>query len=441
MMRALALALLLATPAWAAEVHVAPGTGTLADAIAGAAPGDVLLLSGGAYLGPVTIDRTLTLQGDGTATIDGQGRGTVITISGDDVVLTGLHVTGSGTVNADIDSGIKILKGADRARIEGNRLTDNMHGIDVHGGLDTLVRNNTIEGRQNDRMNERGNGFYVWNSPGTVIEGNTVRWGRDGIFSNASRKGTYRNNTFRDLRFAVHYMYTHDSEISGNISIGNHLGFAIMYSDRVTLTGNLSLGDREHGVMLNFANGADVAGNLVRGGTKKCLFIYNAHKNLIANNRFEGCGIGIHFTAGSERNMLTGNAFIANQEQVKYVGTRFMEWSFEGRGNYWSDHPAFDLNGDGIADGVYRPNDLMDHILWSQPAAALLTGSPAVQLVRWSQSSFPAILPGGVTDSHPLMQPLSIPVPADIAAIEAQVAGRWAHGSYDDLDPDDLTTH
>lgn len=46
--------------------------------------------------------------------------------------------------------------------------------------------------------------------------------------------------------------------------------------------------------------------------------------SLIANNRFEGCGIGIHFTAGSERNMLTGNAFIGNGEQVKYVGTRFM---------------------------------------------------------------------------------------------------------------------
>ena len=31
---------------------------------------------------------------------------------------------------------------------------------------------------------------------------------------------------------------------------------------------------------------------------------------------------------------------------------------------------------DGIADGVFRPNDLMDHILWSQPAAKLLTGAP-----------------------------------------------------------------
>lgn len=57
-----------------------------------------------------------------------------------------------------------------------------------------------------------------------------------------------------------------------------------------------------------------------------------------------------------------------------------------GRGNYWSDHVSYDLNGGGIADGVFRPNDLMDHILWSQPAARLLTGSPAVQLIRWSQS-------------------------------------------------------
>jgi nitrous oxidase accessory protein len=441
MLRALALLLLLSAPVRAAEVHVAPGEGTLAAAIAGSAPGDVLILSGGAYLGPVTVDRTLTLQGDGTATIDGQGQGTVITVTGDDVVLTGLHITGSGGDNQAIDSGIKVVKGADRTRIEGNQLTDNMHGVDVHGGHDTLVRGNTIEGRRSHRMNERGNGFYVWNAPGTVIEDNTVRYGRDGIFSNTSKKGKYNNNTFRDLRFAVHYMYTHDSEVAGNISIGNHLGFAIMFSDRVVVRDNLSLGDREHGVMLNFANGADVAGNLVRGGTKKCLFIYNAHKNLIFQNRFQDCGIGIHFTAGSERNMLTENSFLGNQEQVKYVGTRFMEWSFEGRGNFWSDHPAFDLNGDGIADGVFRPNDLMDHILWSQPAASLLTGSPAVQLVRWSQSSFPAILPGGVTDSHPLMQPHEIAVPEAIEALEAEVAGRWTKGQYDDLDLDDLGSH
>ena len=74
-------------------------------------------------------------------------------------------------------------------------------------------------------------------------------------------------------------------------------------------------------------------------------------------------------------------------------------------------------------------------------AAALLTGSPAVQLVRWSQSSFPATLPGGVTDSAPLMQPLTIPVPPAVEAMEAAAAGRWNTGTYDDLDPDDLAAH
>ncbi len=438
---ALLFGLLCATPLVAAEREVAPGEGSLAQAVAEAAPGDVLKLVDGVYKGPVVIDRPLTVTGPRGAVVDGGNKGSVLTLTGSDITLSGFTVTGSGNVNQDLDAGVKIVQGADRTQVKGLLVTGNMHGIDVHGGRDTQVVGNEIVGTQNLHMNERGNGIYVWNSPGTLLEGNSIRYGRDGIFSNASSDSFYRGNMMRDLRFAVHFMYTRNTEVSQNISIGNHLGFAIMFSDRAKILNNQSLGDREHGLMLNYANNADVTGNLVRGGAKKCLFIYNAHKNLIWNNRFEGCGIGIHFTAGSEKNVLTGNAFMGNREQVKYVGTRHMEWSHEGRGNFWSDHPAFDLNGDGIADSFYRPNDLMDQILWSQPAAALLTGSPAVQLVRWSQQSFPATLPGGVRDSAPLMRPLSIPVSAEAQAFEAEVRGRWAQGNTDDLDPRNLTTH
>jgi nitrous oxidase accessory protein len=438
---ALIASLLFSLPAWAGEVAVAPGPGALQRAIAGAVPGDVLKLEKGLYPGAITIDRPLSLIGAEGAEIDGDGQGTVVTIDAPDVTMRGLTVTGSGMNGQDLDAGIKILKGADRARVEDNRVIGNLHGIDIHGGRDATVTGNTIEGTRNPRMNDRGNGIYVWNSPGAVVADNSVRWGRDGIFSNASRDDIFRDNLFRDLRFAVHYMYTNDSEVTGNISIGNHLGYAIMFSNKVAVKDNLSLGDRSNGVMLNYANNADVSGNLVRGGAQKCLFIYNAHKNLIYRNRFEGCGIGIHFTAGSERNVLTANSFIGNREQVKYVGTRHVEWSFEGHGNFWSDHPAFDLNGDDIADGVFRPNDLMDHILWSQPAAALLTGAPAVQLVRWSQKNFPATLPGGVLDSYPLMSPLTIDVPPAVAAMEAEAAGRWVQGTYDDIDVENLGSH
>ena len=47
----------------AAVIEVSPGAGTLQAALASAAPGAVLRLAPGVYPGPVTIDRTLTLEG------------------------------------------------------------------------------------------------------------------------------------------------------------------------------------------------------------------------------------------------------------------------------------------------------------------------------------------------------------------------------------------
>ncbi len=443
MIRAAALCLMLALPglAGAAQVQVPAGGGALQTAIAGAAPGDVLILAPGVHDGPVTLDRPITLDGGGKAAIKGPGQGSVVTVTGEDVTVRGLLITGSGNAHQKIDSGVQLTRTARGGLIEGNRLEGNLFGIDIHGARDSIVRDNEVIGRRDRRMNDRGNGIYVWNAPGAVVEGNRIRYGRDGIFANTSKRNVFRGNLFRDLRFAIHYMYTHDSEISDNVSIGNHLGYALMFSDRVTVTGNLSLGDRDHGIMMNYANSSDIVGNLVRGGTEKCTFIYNAHKNLIAENRFEGCQIGIHFTAGSERNAITGNSFVGNRNQVKYVGTRDVEWSLEGRGNYWSDNPGFDLNGDGIGDSPYRPNDLMDHVLWSQPAAALLTGSPAVQLVRWSQSSFPATLPGGVVDSFPLTRAGFVPVPDDIAAMEAAASPAWLKEGFDDEGFDPAKSH
>ena len=39
------------------------------------------------------------------------------------------------------------------------------------------------------------------------------------------------------------------------------------------------------------------------------------------------------------------------------------------------------------------------------------------------------------------MQPLAIPVPPAVEAMESAVAARWTTGNYDDIDPDDLTSH
>src|SRR3546814_10721455 len=88
-------------------------------------------------------------------------------------------------------------------------------------------------------------------------------------------------------------MYTQDSVVAGNRSVGNHAGWVIMYSDRLEVRDNVSIDDRDHGLMLNTANSSEITGNVVRNGGEKCVFIYNANKNSISGNWFEGCPIGI----------------------------------------------------------------------------------------------------------------------------------------------------
>ncbi|GEO39105.1 carbohydrate-binding protein [Skermanella aerolata] len=441
----IAAAVLAATPAWAggaraATVTIAPGG--LAAALGMAAAGDVLVLASGIHPGPVNIATPVTLEGQPGSVIDGGGRENTVTVEAPGVTLRKLTIRNSGLSLFDQNSGIFLGKGAAGAVVEDNVLTDNLIGVYVWGAPNVLVRGNRVQGRTDLRRSERGNGIQLWNAPGTRVVGNTVTHGRDGIFVTTSKRNEFRDNRFENVRFAVHYMYTNDSEVSGNVSVGNDVGYAIMFSRNLVIRGNQSRGDREHGLLLNATTSSRIEDNLVAGryatpvedvaedddvadsdvphevgglaesariGTWKCVFVYNTSKNTVRNNRFEDCEIGIHFTAGSERNSISGNAFVNNRTQVKYVGTRALDWSEKGRGNYWSDNPAFDLNGDGVADEAYRPNDMVDRVMWSFPAAKLLINSPGIQVIRWAQSQFPALHPGGVMDSAPLMAPPDLP--------------------------------
>ena len=387
------------------EISVLPGNGTLQKAIDSASHGDTLILSKGVYAGSVEIDRTLSLLGNMQSVIDGEGTSHVITVKAPDVLIKGLTINNSGNDYDTEDSAVFVTDKGDRTVIDSNLFEKNLIGVYLKGPDSAIVSNNTIIGSTFHRMNDRGNGVYLWMSPGSIVKNNDIRYGRDGIFVNYSKKNIFEGNKFRDLRFAIHYMYTLDSEVKNNISINNHVGFALMFSDRIIASGNQSIGDHERGLFFNFTNYSIIENNRVNGGAKKCVFIYNANYNEIKYNSFEECDIGIHFTAGSEKNQIYSNSFINNRTQVKYVGTRYIEWSKEGTGNYWSDNVAFDIDANGISDQVYKPNDLVDQIVWRHPMAKLLLNSPSVKLLKWAQSEFPGLHPGGVTDSSPLMTP------------------------------------
>jgi len=408
-------------------IEVAPGDG-LKQAVADAAPGDVLHLAPGIHNGSVVIEKALTIEGDSfdTTTVQGDGKDSVLRVLAPKVTIRGLKITGSGTDNSGIDAGIYVEIGADDPVIERNWLDGNLFGVTLHGPKRARVIGNKITNRDDIWLNNRGNGIHAWNNYNALISHNDVYGGRDGIFMQLGQDNVISDNHFQHLRFAVHYMYSKRGAITDNVSIGDHIGYALMYSNDLKIIGNISLHDRDEGMMLNSARKGEIRDNFVYGSSGKCLFLYLALENRLRDNRFEACDIGVHVT-GSDGNVIADNAFIGNHVQMRYAGTKIYEWSQNGHGNYWSDNSAFDLNGDGVADTAYHPNNVVDWIVWRYPLAKLLLSSPAMDLLRVAQSEFPALYPGGVVDSYPLMAPGR--APRNLPVVPQMI--EWEAGSAD----------
>ncbi|SEK74558.1 nitrous oxide reductase family maturation protein NosD [Halomonas daqiaonensis] len=402
----------------AADWTASPGE-PLQPLIEKASDGDHLTLPEGRYPGPLTIDRTLTLQGEEGAVIDGGGEGDAVALEAPRIVLAGLTIENWGANLTDMDAGIFVEESATGSVIRDSRLEGPGFGIWLDAVSDVEVLDNVIRGDASLRSQDRGNGIHLFNVRNVTVAGNDIRHTRDGIYIDTSSESLLRGNHMESLRYGVHYMYAHDNRLEGNTTRNTRTGYALMQSKRLEVIGNRSEGDRHYGILMNNITDSILRNNLVTGinqrrdaqgqglisgGEGKALFVYNAQYNRFEANRFAESDIGIHLTAGSEDNALVGNAFVDNRQQVMYVATRAQEWSEEGRGNYWSDYLGWDLDGDGIGDTPFEPNDAMDRLLWRYPVAQLLMHSPAVLALRWVQRQFPVFRPQGVKDSHPLMK-------------------------------------
>ncbi|MEQ5803780.1 nitrous oxide reductase family maturation protein NosD [Halomonas sp. H10-9-1] len=402
----------------AADLTATPGE-PLQPLIARAEHGDRLILPQGRYPGPLVIDRTLTLSGAAGAVIDGGGEGHAVVLDAPDIMIEGVTIENWGTNLTEMDAGLFVETSATGSVIRDSRLEGPGFGLWLDAVSDVQVLDNVIRGDATMRSQDRGNGVHLFNSRNVRVEGNDIRHTRDGIYIDTSSQCLLRGNHMQDLRYGVHYMYAYDNRVEENTTRDTRTGYALMQSKHLTVIGNRSEGDRNYGILMNNITDSLLRDNsitrahqrrdaqgkgLVSGAEGKALFVYNSQYNRFEANRLAESDIGIHLTAGSEDNQLVGNAFVDNRQQVMYVATRPQEWSEAGRGNYWSDYLGWDLDGDGVGDTAYEPNDAMDRLLWRYPVARLLMHSPAVLALRWVQRQFPVFRPQGVKDSHPLMK-------------------------------------
>jgi nitrous oxidase accessory protein len=390
--------------------------------------GGTLLVPEAVYVGTVTIDRAVTLEGQGEPVIDGTLQGSVVTITAPDVTVRGLTLRRSAIGPFDSPSGL-MLEHADRALIQDVSIEQSYIGITVRLSDDVVIDGVSIRGQglitdeehvvesdgeddhrahaageqATDMRTEaqiRGDGIWLWNATGTVVRDTTIDETRDGVYVSYGTGASLEHNRIADSRYAVHAMYADDLAVRGNTLEGNLSGLVLMYGGPVTVQGNTITESGSpstgFGVLVKDVGGVTIDGNVVadnrvgvqaddagRTGGDPTL----VRRNTIAMNQ-----IGLLLMPSADTTV-TGNGFIENSTQVTMGGQGGTQavWSPGGVGNYWSDYGGFDAEGDGTGDLAYVETGRMSDLLAAEPLLLALASGPAFRLLssvegRWSPS-------------------------------------------------------
>ncbi len=399
---------------------------TLQERIDRAAPGNTIRIEAGVHAGPIIVSKPLTLIGEKGAEIRGNGIGNVITISADDVTVSGLRVSGSGLRLLDDNAAIFVT--GNRAKIDNCAIADSLHGIYLKKTSGAQILNNRIQGKttlvaSSDPVekgigqssencdttlvsNRRGNGIHQWNCEGNLIRGNEISDTRDGIYFSFTNNCRVENNLIHHARYGLHYMYSDGNVFENNTFTENSAGAAIMFSKNLVIRGNRFINNRGHrayGLIFQSSDRSRLEQNEISENAVGLSF-NQCNANAVIGNHVTHNYIGLRVGSNSDDNQFTENVFAKNLHPVETGGSDVSgtRWSVNGVGNFWDDSLELDLNRDGINDLPHRELDLFGVLRRDFPTVAFLSDSPALKLLRFAHER--AALPGAnvIEDRAPL---------------------------------------
>jgi nitrous oxidase accessory protein len=403
----LAFAYLLRAPELAgqgsgADIVVGPGERItrISDAIQQARDGDRIRILPGVYReGTINVDRSVTLIGDGFPELDGEGEHPVIVVRAENVGIRGLLVRNTGVSYTRDNAAIRVEE-VGGCVVEGNRLENNFFGIYLAKTRGCRVVGNVLEA-SGTREASSGNGIHLWNARDTHIEGNRIVGHRDGIYLEFAEAATLRDNHSEgNLRYGLHFMFSNDTEYTGNTFRHNNAGVAVMYSKRVRILANRfedSWGAASYGLLLKEMTDSEIRGNTFRRNTVG-IYSEGSGRNEVTHNHFVRNGWAVRVRSNSRENRFADNNFIDNAFDVSTDSRRNAN-TFAA--NYWSRYDGYDLTGDGFGDVPFRPVRLFSLVVERTPAAMVLLRSFFVDLLDLAERVIPALTPETLVDETP----------------------------------------
>ena len=380
---------------------------TIQKAVDIAQNGDTILVDAGIYKeGAIVIRKSIVLKGIDHPVIDGENKHEILFIKGKNIIIDGFKLQNTGRSEIKDIGAIMIYDSYHVTAI--NNIVENANfGISLQNSKSCTVKNNSITAYGKNEV-QSGNGIHCWKSDSLLIIGNRIQGHRDGIyFEFVTNSLVWRNISRKNVRYGIHFMFSHHDTYIGNVFEENESGVAVMYTKFIHMYNNYFLnnwGGAAYGILLKDITDSDISGNVFMKNTtalnmEACSRI-NLYKNTFSNN-----GFAVKIQASCDNNDFTSNNFKGNTFDIGTNGTLVLN-TFNG--NYWDKYEGYDINRDNIGDVPYHPVSMYSMIIESNPAALMLFRSLIVSLLDKTEKILPGITPENLKDEKPLMRPLPL---------------------------------
>jgi nitrous oxidase accessory protein len=370
-------------------------------------PGDTVLVDAGIYKERnILIQKSIVLKGINFPVLDGENKYAIISIKANGATVDGFKLQHTGRSETKDIGAIMVYDSYDVSVIN-NILDDTNFGIYVQNSRSCTIKNNSLTAYGKEEV-QSGNGINCWRCDSLLIIGNKIKGHRDGLyFEFVTNSLIWRNISTKNVRYGIHFMFSHHDTYIGNVFEANESGVAVMYTNNIHMYNNFFIdnwGDATYGILLKDITDSDISGNHF---TKNTVGIHMEGCSRIAlyKNTFSSNGWAVKIQASCDNNDFTKNNFVGNTFDIGTNGSLVLN-TFNG--NYWDKYEGYDLNRNKIGDVPYHPVSMYSMIIDSNPSALMLFRSLIVSLLDKIEKILPGVTPEKLQDEEPLMTRLPL---------------------------------
>ena len=377
---------------------------TLHKAIEMAKDKDTILVEPGIYReGNLVITKSITLIGQNFPVLDGQNKFEILTVSGNNITINGFLFLNCGKSAMNDYASVKVID-AKNIIVENNKVVNSYFGIHFSNSSFITIRNNTVTGNSGSEQNT-GNGIHLWKCNNALIENNYISGHRDGIYFEFVTESIIKNNISEiNIRYGLHFMFSHSDTYTSNTFKNNGAGVAVMYSKHVKMEGNRfeeNWGASAYGILLKDITDSYILHNVFYKNTVG-IYMEGSSRIDISKNTFKENGWAIKVQASCDDNGFSLNNFYGNSFDVATNGSLVLN---KFSNNYWDKYDGYDRNKDGLGDVPYHPVSMYSMIVEQNPNSIILLRSFMVSLLDKAEKAIPSLTPEFLTDDKPMIKP------------------------------------